>query len=124
MKKSIINKCLIGIGILSMASCSDPMEEITDVIYAREFSPTKLEVKNVKETVALLTWNASTRISGYSVEVYADDSLSFTSSPFITKDITTNELLLELVTKSVLNFIMCSPISFYGLLNRIIRFRA
>lgn len=81
-----------------MASCSDPMEEITDIVFDREFSPTKLEVKNVKETEALLTWNASTRISGYSVEVYADDSLSFSSSPFITKDITTNELLLEGLT--------------------------
>ena len=98
MKKSIINKCLIGIGILSMASCSDPMEEITDIVFDREFSPTKLEVKNVKETEALLTWNASTRISDYSVEVYADDSLSFTSSPFLTKDITTNELQLEGLT--------------------------
>ena len=98
MKKSIINKCLIGIGIFSMASCGDPMEEITDIVFDREFSPTKLEVKNVKETEALLTWNASTRISNYSVEVYADDSLSFTSSPFVTKDVTKNELQLEGLT--------------------------
>ena len=63
MKKSIINKCLIGIGILSIASCSDPMEEITNIIYDREFSPINLEVKNVKETSALLKWKASTGVS-------------------------------------------------------------
>ena len=33
-----------------MASCSDPMEEITDIIFDREFSPISLDVKDVKET--------------------------------------------------------------------------
>ena len=97
MKKSIINKCLIGIGILSMASCSDPMEEITDIIFDRVFSPTNLEVKNVKETSALLKWKASARISEYTVELYPDDSLTFTSSPK-SIDITESELPLQDLT--------------------------
>ena len=80
-----------------MASCSDPMEEITDIIYAREFSPTNLEVKNVKETSALLKWNASTGVSEYTVELYPDDSLTFTSSPK-SVDITENELPLQDLT--------------------------
>ena len=97
MKRSIINKCLIGIGILSMASCSDPMEEITDIIFDREFSPTNLEVKNVKETSALLKWKASTGVSEYTVELYPDDSLTFTSSPK-SIDITESELPLQDLT--------------------------
>ena len=97
MKRSIINKCLIGIGILSMASCSDPMEEITDPIYDREFSPINLEVKNVNETSALLTWNTSASVFEYTVELYPDDSLTFTSSPK-SIDITENELSLEDLT--------------------------
>ena len=80
-----------------MASCSDPMEEITDIIYAREFSPTNLEVKNVKETSALLKWNASTGVSEYTVELYPDDSLTFSSSPK-SVDITENELPLQDLT--------------------------
>ena len=79
MKKSIIYGCLIGLGVLFIASCSDPMEEITDIIYAREFSPTNLEVNNVKETSALLKWKTSARVSDYIVELYADDSLTFAS---------------------------------------------
>ena len=97
MKRSIINKCLIGIGILSMASCSDPMEEITDIIFDREFSPTNLEVKNVKETSALLKWKASTSVSEYTVELYPDDSLTFTSTP-ISVNIAENEMQLENLT--------------------------
>ena len=97
MKKYIIHKCLIGIGILSLASCSEPMEEITDIIFDREFSPTNLEVKNVKETSVLLTWNASTRISEYTVELYPDDSLTFASTP-ISGDIIENEMQLEGLT--------------------------
>ena len=97
MKKSIINKCLIGIGILSIASCSDPMEEITNIIYDREFSPINLEVKNVKETSALLKWKASTSVSEYTVELYPDDSLTFTSTP-ISVNIAENEMQLENLT--------------------------
>jgi hypothetical protein len=50
MKKSIIYSCLIGLGIVSVASCSDPMDEITEVIFDREFSPINLEAKNIKES--------------------------------------------------------------------------
>lgn len=94
MKKSIIYSCMIGLGMLSVASCSDPMDEITEIIYDREFSPIGLEVNNVKETSALLKWKSSASVSDYSVEVYADDSLTFASSPSLKKDITDSELQL------------------------------
>lgn len=89
---------ICGMGLLSVASCSDPMEEITELILGRELSPINLEVKNVKETTALLKWNESGTASGYTVQVYADDSLSFTSSPVLTKDITSSELQLDGLT--------------------------
>ena len=98
MKKSIIYSCFIGLGVLSIASCSDPMEEITEIIFDREFSPIDLEANNVKETSALLKWNPSASVSDYTVEVYADDSLSFASSPSLTKDVTDSELKLEGLT--------------------------
>ena len=98
MKKSIIYSCFIGLGVLSIASCSDPMEEITEIIFDREFSPIDLEANNVKENSALLKWNPSASVSDYTVEVYADDSLSFASSPSLTKDVTDSELKLEGLT--------------------------
>ena len=98
MKKSIIYSCFIGLSVLSIASCSDPMEEITEIIFDREFSPIDLEANNVKENSALLKWNPSASVSDYTVEVYADDSLSFASSPSLTKDVTDSELKLEGLT--------------------------
>lgn len=98
MKKSIIYSCLIGLGIVSVASCSDPMDEITDVIFDREFSPINLEAKNIKETSALLQWKPSTTVSDYIVEVYADDSLTFASSPSLKKDVTDSEIQLDGLT--------------------------
>lgn len=96
MKKSIIYKCMIcGMGLLSVASCSDPMEEITELILGRELSPVNLEVKNVKETTALLKWNASATASKYVVELYADDNLT---SPAFTQELTNNELQLDGLT--------------------------
>lgn len=80
MKKSLLYTCLFGLGALTLASCSDPMEEIESLIYGRVFSPTDLEVKNIKESSATLVWNASAGASKYTVEVYEDDSLSFTGN--------------------------------------------
>lgn len=98
MKKSIIYGCLIGLSVLSIASCSDPMDEITEIVLDRELSPINLEVNNVKETSALLKWKTSARVSDYTVELYADDSLTFASSPTLKKDIAGSELQLEGLT--------------------------
>lgn len=93
MNKSIIYKCMIcGMGLLSVASCSDPMEEITELVLGREFSPISLEVKNVKETAALLSWKKSATASKYVVELYADDNLT---SPAFTQEVTDNEIQLD-----------------------------
>lgn len=81
MKKSILYTCMLGLGTLTLTSCSDAMQEITEVIYGRVFSPTDLEAKNIKETSADLYWNASKGASSYVVEVYQDDSLTFAGQP-------------------------------------------
>lgn len=80
MKKSLLYTCLLGLGTLTLTSCSE-IEEITDIIYGRVFSPTDLEAKNIKETTADLFWNASKGASSYVVEVYQDDSLTFAGEP-------------------------------------------
>lgn len=88
MKKSILYTCLLGLGTLAVSSCSDPMEEIEHIIYGRVFSPTDLEVKNVKESEAELYWNAQEGAAKYLVEIFEDDSLTFAGEPFEVQEIT------------------------------------
>lgn len=83
MKKTILYTCLLGLGTLTLTSCSDAMKEITEVVYGRVFSPTDLEAKNIKENSADLLWTASRGASSYVVEVYQDDSLTFAGEPTI-----------------------------------------
>ena len=76
----IITTCLLGLS-LGLTSCDSPMEEIKDIIFDRVFSPIGLEAKNIGESNATLNWTASSGVKSYQVEVYADDSLTFTGSP-------------------------------------------
>ncbi len=87
MKKTLLYTCLLGLGTLAVSSCSDPMEEIEHIIYGRVFSPTDLEVKNVKESEAELFWNAQEGASKYLVEIFEDDSLTFAGQPFETQEV-------------------------------------
>lgn len=112
MNKSIIVKCMIGLGVLSVASCSDPMDEITSIIFDREFSPVDLESSNIKETTAQLKWAASERIKEYVVEVYADDSLTFAKAPSIVKNVSSNKISLEGLTYDTqysVKVVACDP---------------
>lgn len=98
MKKTILYTCMLGLGTLTLTSCSDAMQEITEVIYGRVFSPTDLEVKNIKENSADLVWNASKGADEYFIEVYEDDSLAFTGTPIISTPEATNSRHLEELT--------------------------
>lgn len=97
MKKSLLYTCLLGLGTLTLTSCSE-IEEITEVIYGRIFSPTDLEVKNIKENSADIVWNASKGANEYFIEVYEDDSLTFEGAPIISTPIENNSRHLELLT--------------------------
>lgn len=98
MKKSLLYVCLLGAGALTLSSCSEPMDEITDLFYGRIFSPTDLEVKNINENSADLVWNSSKGADEYFIEVYEDDSLTFAGTPIISTQETTNSRTLELLT--------------------------
>lgn len=89
---------MLGLGSLTLTSCSDAMQEITEVIYGRIFSPTDLEAKNIKENSADLVWNASKGADEYFIEVYEDDSLAFAGTPIISSPEAKNSRHLEALT--------------------------
>ena len=43
MNKKIIFACMLGLGTLALTSCSDPMDEIANIVYGRVFSPVDLD---------------------------------------------------------------------------------
>jgi hypothetical protein len=82
-----------GLGLFALTSCSDVADEITDVTYPRNFSPVKLEAKNVKETSATVQWREVVDAISYDVELFADDSLTFQGTPILTLSLTANEIV-------------------------------
>ncbi len=79
MKK--IAKYILGaVAVLSMASCSDPMDEITSLVLGRNLAPVGLEARVVNKTNVRLTWESVEGPTGYVVEVFENDSLSFAGS--------------------------------------------
>ena len=86
--------CMLGLTI-GLASCGNPMEEIHDIIFERNLSPIGLEVKNIGENGATLTWTATTGAKAYQVEIYADDSLDFKGKLIITTKVNDPALALK-----------------------------
>lgn len=72
---------MFGLATLALTSCSDAADEITSLIFGRNFSPVDLEAKNVSETTATLQWTATEGATSYVIEVFADDSLTFNGTP-------------------------------------------
>ncbi len=82
---------MLGLGSLTLTSCSDPMDEIANIVYGRVFSPVDLDAKNVTQNSANLQWMASEGASKYVVEVFADDSnMAFEGMPAQTYETTEN----------------------------------
>lgn len=75
---------MLGIATLSLTSCGDIDDEITSVVFKRNFAPVGLEASNITESSAKLDWTASSGATSYTIEVYADDSLTFSGSPIMT----------------------------------------
>lgn len=86
---------LLGLTTAVLASCSDPMEEITELKLGRNLSPVGIEAKGVNETSARLQWTATEGATSYVVEVFADDSLTFEGTPAQTVNVTTSTVQLN-----------------------------
>lgn len=95
MNKKLIYTCMFGLCTLSMTSCSDPMDEIANLVYGRVFSPVDLDAKSVTQSSATLQWRASEGAAKYVVEVFADDNLTFEGTPVQTLEVTGNSCALS-----------------------------
>lgn len=81
MKRSFIYACMLGLGTLTLTSCSDAMDEITSLVVGRNFSPTNFEAKSVTKESATLQWTLSSGATSYNLEIFQDDSLTFGGTP-------------------------------------------
>ena len=85
--KKIFKKitCLFGCAaLLFLTGCDDLTSEITSLNLSRMFSPISLEAKVVNKTQVRLNWAKISGAQSYTVEVFADDSLTFTGTPAMT----------------------------------------
>lgn len=93
-----ISKYLIGLFAIGVtASCSDPMDEITNLNVNRNFAPVALTAKVVNKTNVKLEWNKSDAES-YTIEVFYEDP-EFTGSPVKTINGIKNEDIPYTVTE-------------------------
>lgn len=75
-------------------SCTDDRpEELTSIDYERLFSPIKIEAFVINRTDARLSWVINKDVESYSLEVFADDSLTFTGTPVRTYEGVTGDQL-------------------------------
>ncbi len=81
MKKFNKTYIMLGLALAALTSCSDVADEVTELVFPRNLSPVDLDTRNVGEDKATLTWNASDKATGYVVEFFADDSLTFAGTP-------------------------------------------
>lgn len=72
---------MFGMAVFGFTSCGDVEDEITSLVFDRNFSPVGLEASAISESSAKLDWTASSGATSYTIEVYADDSLTFAGSP-------------------------------------------
>lgn len=82
----------VSLASLTMASCSDVDDEITEIVFGRNFSPTNLGASVRNRTNVYLTWDLRDSDTGYEIEVYEDDSLTFAGSPVQTISISKDDV--------------------------------
>ena len=92
MKKIYIKSIVLGLATVALASCSDVADEITSIVYNRNFSPTSVEAKVRNRTNIELSWNLGDGVTNYNVEVYANDSLTFAGSPIKSFSVTPDQV--------------------------------
>ena len=72
---------MLGLSTVALTSCGDVADEVTSLVFNRNFAPVGLESSNVTETSAKLDWTQSAGATSYTMEVFANDSLTFEGSP-------------------------------------------
>jgi hypothetical protein len=92
-KTYIILYALSAIAIFNFSCTDDRAEELTSIDYDRLFSPIKIEAVVINRTDVRLTWALNDDAESYSLEVFADDSLTFVGTPVRTyNDVTGDQL--------------------------------
>ena len=82
MKKiNILTACMLGLSTVALTSCGDVADEVTSIVFDRNFAPVGLESSSVTETSAKLSWTQSAGATSYTIELFANDSLTFAGSP-------------------------------------------
>lgn len=71
----------LATAIFNYSCTDDRAEEITSVDYERLFSPIGIEAFVINKTDARLSWKQNKDVASYSLEVFADDSLTFAGTP-------------------------------------------
>ena len=92
MKQKYFKSIVLGLATVALASCSDVADEITSIIYNRNFSPTSVEAKVRNRTNVELSWNLGDGVTNYNVEVYANDSLTFAGTPVQSFSVTPDQV--------------------------------
>lgn len=73
---------LLGLATAALTSaCSDQSDEILSIDYDRLFAPINVEARIVNQVNARLSWAAVNGAASYTIEVFANDSLTFAGSP-------------------------------------------
>lgn len=67
-------------------SCSDQLTEITKIDYDRVFSPTGLEAVVLNRTNVRFKWVHNVSAESYTIELFANDSLTFSGNPILTHE--------------------------------------
>ena len=85
---------LAALAMITFTSCSDPMDEITSLVLGRNLAPVSLEARVVNKTNVRLTWETMEGPTGYVVEVFENDSLSFAGSAIKSIEVKPNTAVL------------------------------
>lgn len=81
MKKIFSKLMVFGLALMALASCSEPGDEITEINYKRNFSPTNFEAKVRNRTNVELSWTLGEGVTNYIIEMYENDNLTFAGTP-------------------------------------------
>ncbi len=89
----IILFAFLAAALFNFSCTDDRAEEITSIDYERLFSPIKIEAFVINRTDARLSWVINEEAESYTLELFADDSLTFAGTPVRTYEGVTGDQL-------------------------------